>query len=46
MGFGVVFILLLRELYLWFGHVDEAIPYTKESEEGIVIDADMIATIR
>ncbi len=37
--------LLLHELYLWFGHVDEAIPYTKESEEGLVIDADMIAKI-
>ena len=37
---------LLRELYLWFGHADEAIPYTKEVDGITVIDADTIAKIR
>ncbi len=37
---------LLRELYLWFGHADEAIPYTKEVDGITVIDADAIAKIR
>jgi hypothetical protein len=38
--------LLIRELYLWFGHPDEAIPYTKNTGKDRVIDADQIASIR
>jgi len=37
---------LLRELYLWFGHSEEAIPYSKDTEVGRVIAADQIAGIR
>jgi hypothetical protein len=37
---------LIRELYLWFGHSDEAIPYTKNTSNGTVIDADQIAQLR
>jgi hypothetical protein len=37
---------LVRELYLWFGHSDEAIPYTKNTSSGTVIDADHIAQLR
>jgi hypothetical protein len=38
--------LLMRELYLWFGYSDEAIPYAKDTSEGKVIDADQIAQLR
>lgn len=38
--------LLIRELYLWFGHSEEAIPYTRDTGNGRVIDADQIASIR
>lgn len=38
--------LLIREMYLWFGHSEEAIPYTKDTGGGIVIDADQIASLR
>jgi hypothetical protein len=37
---------LIQELYFWFGHSEEAIPYTKESADGKMIDADQIANIR
>jgi len=36
---------LARELYLWFGHSEESIPYKKETEAGTVSDADAIASI-
>jgi len=36
---------LLRELYLWFGHSEESIPYKKETDAGTVSDADAIASI-
>jgi len=36
---------LVRELYLWFGHSEESIPYKKETEAGTVSDADAIASI-
>jgi hypothetical protein len=37
---------LIRELYLWFGHSEEAIPYTKDTGDGRAINADQIASIR
>jgi hypothetical protein len=37
---------LIRELYLWFGHSDESIPYTKNTSTGRVIDAEQIAALR
>jgi hypothetical protein len=37
---------LIRELYLWFGHSDEAIPYTKGTGDGMAIDSDQIESIR
>jgi len=37
---------LIREIYLWFGHSDQSIPYIKETSSGTVIDADQIATLR
>lgn len=37
---------LVRELYLWFGHSEESIPYKRETEAGAVSDADAIASIR
>jgi len=36
---------LVRELYLWFGHPEESIPYKKETEAGTISDADAIASI-
>ena len=36
---------LIHELYIWFGHSEESIPYKKETEAGIVSDADAIATV-
>ena len=36
---------LARELYVWFGHSDEAIPYTKGAGENQAIDIDQIARI-
>jgi hypothetical protein len=38
--------LLIREVYLWFGHSEEAIPYTKNKEKCRAIDADEIASLR
>lgn len=37
--------LLIRELYLWFGHSEEAIPYTKDTADGKEIDAAQIVQI-
>jgi hypothetical protein len=37
---------LIRELYVWFGHSEEAIPYTKDTGVGRVIDAEEIGGIR
>jgi hypothetical protein len=37
---------LVRELYLWFGHSEESIPYKKDTDAGTVSDADAIASIR
>jgi hypothetical protein len=36
---------LIHELYIWFGHSEESIPYKKETEAGTVSDADDIANI-
>lgn len=37
---------LIREAYLWFGHSDESIPYTKDTSDGVIIDAEQIAALR
>jgi hypothetical protein len=37
--------LLLRELYFWFGHGEEAIPYLKTDGGRTAVDADQIAGI-
>lgn len=37
---------MIREIYLWFGHAEEAIPYTTEIEGMKVIDAAQIERIR
>lgn len=37
---------LIRELYVWFGYSDEAIPYIKNTPDGTVIDTDHIAQLR
>jgi hypothetical protein len=36
---------LIHELYIWFGHSEESIPYKKETEAGTISDADAIANI-
>jgi hypothetical protein len=36
---------LLRELYVWFGHDEEAIPYLKGEAERRAVDSDQIAGI-
>jgi hypothetical protein len=36
---------LIHELYIWFGHSEESIPYKKETESGIISDAAAIAGI-
>jgi hypothetical protein len=36
---------MIHEVYIWFGHAEEAIPYTKETEAGVVSDAALIAKI-
>jgi hypothetical protein len=36
---------LIHELYIWFGHSEESIPYKKETETGFISDADAIANI-
>ena len=38
--------LLVREVSVWFGHSEEAVPYTKNAGDVRVIDADEIASIR
>jgi hypothetical protein len=38
--------LLLRELYVWFGHSDDDIPYTSGTGDDRVIDTAAIANIR
>lgn len=38
--------LLVRELYRWFGHSDEEIPYAKDTQGFTVIDADQITQLR
>jgi hypothetical protein len=37
---------LIREVYVWFGHSEEAIPYTKDKGKCRAIDADLIASLR
>jgi hypothetical protein len=37
---------MIRELYLWFGHAEEAMPYTKDTAGTRTIDADQIAHVR
>ena len=36
---------LLRELYIWFGHSEEAVPYKKETGDGLISDVDSIVRI-
>lgn len=36
---------LIHELYIWFGHSEESIPYRKETEAGTISDADAMANI-
>lgn len=36
---------LIHEMYIWFGHSEESIPYRKETDTGPAIDADAIANI-
>ncbi len=36
---------LIHELYIWFGHSEESIPYKKETEAGFISDAGAIANI-
>jgi hypothetical protein len=36
---------LIHELYIWFGHSEESIPYKKETAAGFISDADAIAKI-
>jgi hypothetical protein len=38
--------LLLREVYVWFGHAEEDIPYTSGAGDSRVIDAVAITAIR
>jgi hypothetical protein len=38
--------LLIREIYLWFGHLEESIPYTRDTPAGKVIDVDQIIALR
>jgi hypothetical protein len=38
--------LLVQELYWWFGHSEEAIPYTTDGIDGKVIDAEQISRLR
>lgn len=38
--------LLLREVYVWFGHPEEAIPYTTGTRDDKVVDVSGIRTIR
>jgi hypothetical protein len=38
--------LLIRELYVWFGHSEDEIPYTKGNGDARVVDANQIAGIR
>jgi hypothetical protein len=37
---------LIRELYVWFGHSEDEIPYTKNANDARVIDVDKIIGIR
>jgi hypothetical protein len=37
---------LIRELYVWFGHSEDNIPYTRLNGDVRVIDTDTIASIR
>lgn len=37
-----VAILLLSELYAWFGFEEDRIPYSKQSEEGRIVDVDAL----
>ncbi|HYU32215.1 MAG TPA: hypothetical protein VEW48_08625 [Thermoanaerobaculia bacterium] len=39
-------VLLIAELYSWFGLEEDRIPYTRESDEGLVVDPDQIASLR
>lgn len=36
---------LIREIYIWFGHSDEDIPYLKEKGNSWAVDTDQIAAI-
>jgi hypothetical protein len=36
---------LIREIYIWFGHSDEDIPYLKEEGNSWAVDTDQIAAI-
>jgi hypothetical protein len=36
---------LIRELYIWFGHAEEAIPYIRGDGDSRAVDADQIALI-
>jgi hypothetical protein len=42
---GHVAYQLIREVYIWFGHSDEDIPYLKDQGNTRAVDTDQIATI-